>query len=246
VTSDAVIPHISLTQRTADALMAEIMAGTYGDEWLPSVRELSEHYGVSSLVVREALARLQARGALERRQGRRTRIVKPDHSAITAVLLFSAHRGEHSYDELRDCRAGLETKGAQLAARATRDDKEERLLPHLEGMRVAASEAEFNDHDLALHMAISELSGNRPIAIVLAALRDVMREMLDESYRRVHGRQGPRGIARALEIHEAIVAAILEGDDAGASSAMAEHFDFLQEQPEAAPVSPRKRAQAAR
>lgn len=227
MSAEGLIPHMSLTQRTADALMEEIIAGGFGDEELPSVRELSERYGVSSLVVREALARLQARGALDRRQGRRTRIVPPDPSAIAAVLRFSAHRGDHSYIELQDCRAGLETKSAELAARAERDDKAELLMPHIEGMRAAATEADFNDHDLALHIAISEVSGNRPIAFVLAALRDVMREMLDVSYRRVRGKHGPSGIAKALEIHELIVEAILAGDGAAASARMAEHFEFL-------------------
>jgi GntR family transcriptional regulator len=60
-----------LSVQVADALRAEILAGTYkpGDA-LPSERELRERFGVSGGTVRGALARLSAEGLTTSHQGR--------------------------------------------------------------------------------------------------------------------------------------------------------------------------------
>jgi len=231
VSSGSVIPHQTLTQRTADVLTSDIMVGAFGDtDSLPSVRELSDRYGVSSLVIRESLAHLQARGLLERRQGRRTKVVKPTHNAITAVLRFSALQGEPPLDELQDCREPLEIKAAELAARSDRTDKAELLEPILERMAKARSARAFNDNDLALHMTIAQLSGNSPIEMILAALSDVMREVLDVTYRRVATKAGSQGIEGAFALHDRVARAIIANDPEEARTAMSAHFSYSSEE----------------
>lgn len=223
-------PHPSLTQRTAEAIRAEILSMAGGEDgFLPSVRLLSERYGVSTLVVREALANLQAQGILERRQGRRTRIVNPDHTTISSVLRFSAHVQDLPVDELQQCRAGLETKAAELAALSARPDKAAVLQPIITAMTAAKSQDAFNKKDLELHMAIAELSGNRPIQMILAALRDVIREALDVTYSHVVDRSGAGGIQEALLLHEGIADAIVGSDPSQATLAMTRHFRYFLE-----------------
>ena len=225
--SATALGHRSLAERAADAIMGEILQGHLAAQGaLPSSRELARRYGVSVIVIREALAHLQARGALDRRQGRRTRVVPPNHSAISSVLRFSAHHEDLSVDELQACRAGLEIKAAELAAGARRDDKGDLLTPPLQAMRRARSERAFNDNDVELHLAVAELSGNRPIQLILAALREVTREVLDVTYGRVKAREGKAGIAHALELHERIVEAVLAGDAPAAAQAMRQHFEY--------------------
>lgn len=221
------IQHISLTERTVERLVADIMSNELGDsDSLPSARLLSDRYGVSVLVVREALAQLQAHGLLDKRQGRRTRVIRPDHSGISMILKFTAQLQDVGIRDLQECRAGLEVKAAELAARSDRSDKAELLDPILSAMSTAKTPGAFNEHDLALHLAIAELSGNRPIQMVLAALRDVIREALDVTYARVESRMGPRGISGALDVHVEIARAVLSGDPAAAAEAMNTHFRY--------------------
>lgn len=223
------IQHRSLTERTVEQLTSDIMANAFGDDVLPAARVLSERYGVSILVMRDALGQLQARGLLDKRQGRRTRVVRPDHTAVSAALGFAARFDGVGVDELHECRSALEVRAAELAAQSDRQDKAEVLGPILETMATATSASEFNERDLALHLAIAELSGNRPIRIILAALADVIREALDVTYATVHSRKGAEGIEVALELHAQVVDAVVAGDPAAASRAMTEHFRYWHE-----------------
>jgi DNA-binding FadR family transcriptional regulator len=231
VTSDStLIQHRSLTERTVERLVSDIMSNQLGeDDSLPSARELSDRYGVSVLVVREALSQLQAHGVLDKRQGRRTKVVRPDHTGISMVLKFATLALVETRD-LQECRAGLEVKAVELAALSPRQDKREVLDPILRAMREATTAAEFNEHDLALHLAIAELSGNRPIKIFLDALRDVIRDALNVTYASVERRMGPSGIVGALEVHIRIADAVLVGEADAARVAMSEHFSFWDEQ----------------
>ena len=219
--------HRSLAERTADAIVREILDGGFGaDGSLPPSRALAERYGVSVIVVREALAQLDARGALDRRQGRRVRVTNPDHRPISSVLRFSALRDEVPLQELLQCRSALEVQASRLAAQAS-GDREAALRPALDGMRRARGAKAFNDNDLAFHLALAELSGNRPIRLILAALREVIREALDLTYGRVRAHEGAAGLRQALEIHERVTSAVLAGDGDAAASAMGAHFDWL-------------------
>ncbi len=71
----------SKTERLIDILLQEIVAGLYPPNvCLPSERELSGRHEVSRITVRRALAALEKRGVLTRRQGRGTFVAvrRPD------------------------------------------------------------------------------------------------------------------------------------------------------------------------
>ena len=55
--------------------------------------------------------------------------------------------------------------------------------------------------------------------------------LLDVTYRRVASRSGGVGIRGAYEVHEAVARAIIAGDPAEASAAMAQHFAYSSEHP---------------
>ncbi|MGI5214638.1 winged helix-turn-helix domain-containing protein [Plantactinospora sp. CA-290183] len=65
------MPRISDRQRIAQDIRSKITSGEYkpGDK-LPSLRELTAHYGVSAEPVRSAILILQAEGLLEGHQGK--------------------------------------------------------------------------------------------------------------------------------------------------------------------------------
>ena len=72
------IPIESKTERLIAILLQEIGAGRYPEaSRLPSERELAGRHAVSRITIRRALAELEARGILTRRQGKGTFVGKP-------------------------------------------------------------------------------------------------------------------------------------------------------------------------
>jgi GntR family transcriptional regulator len=67
------MPRVSDRQRIAQDIRDKINSGEYapGDK-LPSLREMTAHYGVSAEPVRSALLILQAEGLIEGHQGKGT------------------------------------------------------------------------------------------------------------------------------------------------------------------------------
>ncbi|MET8083682.1 winged helix-turn-helix domain-containing protein [Micromonospora sp. NPDC005237] len=72
------MPRVSDRQRIAQDIRDKIRSGEYspGDK-LPSLREMTAHYGVSAEPVRSALLILQAEGLIEGHQGKGTYVAEP-------------------------------------------------------------------------------------------------------------------------------------------------------------------------
>jgi DNA-binding GntR family transcriptional regulator len=72
------MPRVSDRQRIAQDIRDKISSGEYapGDK-LPSLREMTAHYGVSAEPVRSALLILQAEGLIEGHQGKGTYVTDP-------------------------------------------------------------------------------------------------------------------------------------------------------------------------
>ncbi|MET8256200.1 winged helix-turn-helix domain-containing protein [Micromonospora sp. NPDC005205] len=71
------MPRVSDRQRIAQDIRDKIASGEYvpGDK-LPSLREMTAHYGVSAEPVRSALLILQAEGLIEGHQGKGTYVAE--------------------------------------------------------------------------------------------------------------------------------------------------------------------------
>ncbi|HEU4702936.1 MAG TPA: GntR family transcriptional regulator [Conexibacter sp.] len=223
------VVRTSLAEQAASAVLDLIRAdGLRAGDAIPSTRELAERFGVSVLVLREALAELAARGILRRHQGRESVVAVPADELVSAIMSFRAYVEGIEVDEFQSARASLEIKAAALAAeRPDADAKRARLAPPLDGMRAAVGGTAFNRHDLAFHMAIAELCDNRAIAMLMASLNDLVRTSLVTTYRRVSVAAGASGIAVAVRNHERIADAIVAGDPRAAARAMERHFAFV-------------------
>jgi GntR family transcriptional regulator, transcriptional repressor for pyruvate dehydrogenase complex len=222
------LQHASLADQASAAVLRMILEEGYreGDP-LPSVADLARRYGVSILVIREALASLAARGILQRRQGRESIVATPPSDIISSILRTRAHLEGISVDEFQACRAALEIQAAMHAATAgTPDDKRAALQPFIDGMRSAAKLEDFNRNDVDFHVAVATICGNRAILVLLEALNDLVREAVDVTYERVFRREGERGHTATIEFHERIASAIVDGDPEAATVAMAEHFEY--------------------
>ena len=197
----------SLMEGVAAELRTRINSGKLkpGDrlvEW-----SLASHMGISRAPVREALRQLEFEGLVASRP-RRGYIVR-DHSPAE---LF----------EIYDLRSLLEPTLAREAARHVNPKQLGEIFSALERMRVGAAANDVTAvvaADREFHAAIGRMA-NRPLtAQIFVMLNDQVRRftlLMNQSY---------TDLGVLIAEHEAIVAAIAEGDDERASSEMREHLE---------------------
>ena len=81
----------SLVEDVYEGLAQQILSAepTQDEAWLPKTAELSEQYGVSRTVVREAINRLESQGLIETRHGvgpaSRTSVAQARHGIAVAA-----------------------------------------------------------------------------------------------------------------------------------------------------------------
>ncbi|MDF1524554.1 MAG: GntR family transcriptional regulator [Trueperaceae bacterium] len=235
---------MSLPDAVSDRLAGRILDGelTAGDR-LPGERELAEQLGVSRIVVREALGRLQARGLIEIRPGVGAFVVPmPDHSVTEPLGLYIRRHGV-GHAHLFEVRRALEPQIAAAAARR-RDPRALATLTAIQ-RRTAAAAADlaratpspaddprddvqadealeaFAWADLAFHLHLAQASGNPLFELLLVPLVEPLLEV------RRAGARRPGAAERATSEHAAILEAVTAGDAMAAAAAMARHLDSV-------------------
>jgi DNA-binding FadR family transcriptional regulator len=239
---------VSLPDAVSDRLAGRILDGelTAGDR-LPGERELAEQLGVSRIVVREALGRLQARGLIEIRPGVGAFVVPmPDHSVTEPLGLYIRRHGV-GHAHLFEVRRALEPQIAAAAARR-RDPRALAALAATQRRTAAAAanlaratpsardgareDAHADAHaeealeafawaDLAFHLHLAQASGNPLFELLLVPLVEPLLEV------RRAGARRPGAAARATAEHAAILEAVAAGDATAAGAAMARHLDSV-------------------
>ena len=238
---------MSLPDAVSDRLAGRILDGelTAGDR-LPGERELAEQLGVSRIVVRESLGRLQARGLIEIRPGVGAFVVPmPDHSVTEPLGLYIRRHGV-GHVHLFEVRRALEPQIAAAAARR-HDPRALALLAATQRRTAAAAadlarastepndgahahddEARLDEHleafawaDLSFHVHLAQASGNPLFELLLLPLVEPLLEV------RRAGARRPGAADRATAEHAAILAAVVAGDPASAAAAMAHHLDSV-------------------
>ena len=214
----------SLADQVAEALVDLILAeGLTDGDSLPSTAELSERFGVSRTVVREAIAALAGRGVLSRSQGRECVVATPGTEDLTRLLQFRIRRDEVELHDILDTRLALETMAARLAAqRATAQDKRV-LAERLEELATARNEPAFHQADILLHRGIAEASGNPLLVLILDTLVDFLRAVRLQATRNRKSRG--ESLEPVVEQHRRIVRAVTAGKAAAAEAAMREHIE---------------------
>lgn len=208
-----------------DELVDAIVSGRLapGDA-LPPEGPLSEQFGVSRTVVRESVKRIEEKGLVTIARGRGTE-VRPmtawntmDRVVLTALIKHDETLG--ILDELSVVRAQLESVMAAEAAQRRSDEQIAELDRAMQRMREStADEDVFRAADVAFHETVMELSRNRLAGNIARTLMD---HALESS--RYHGVDTPDAFAVTLREHEAVHAAISEGDPVRAQDAMNNHI----------------------
>ncbi|MEV5972095.1 GntR family transcriptional regulator [Streptomyces sp. NPDC051921] len=190
----------SLVDSVVEQLRAQLAEGEWavGDR-IPTEHELAQLLGVGRNTVREAVRVLVHSGLLESRQGNGTFVRSTADPA--AVLQGVRHAGARDVLELR---AALEAEAARLAA-VRRDTHD--LLRLRAALATLREEGDRDaDADLAFHLAVVEATHN-------TAFREVYRFFSTQVHEVLVDGLGDRAMPPVdIDLHEAVVVAIENGD----------------------------------
>ena len=212
----------TLPHRVATFLGREIESGDLSPGTrLPTEQELSEKFGVSRNVVREAIAQLRADGMIEARQGIGAFVLAPEQRAAIRIDREALKIGDNM-ERLFELRRILEVESAVLAA-------ERRTETHLAAIKTAldrmSGEERWQDGsieaDLLFHREIARATGNGYIHTFISFICEQIRQTIH--YARLTNPLHDLvevNVAEHVRIYEMLVA----GDPLGAGEAMRRHI----------------------
>ena len=213
-----------LSDQVAEQLATEIKQGRLlpGDK-LPTEARLSQQFGVSRTVVREAVARLKSLGLVDSRQGSGA-FVNPQPPF--KPLHFEARHAasQEAVIQMVEVRRALESEVAVLAAQRCTPQNFQRISQAVQALD-AAVQAGGNGvaEDVQFHRAIAEAAGNPFLIQTL----DYLGQFLHGATQVTRANEARRSdfAAQVQAEHRAIVQAIKTGNALAARQAAAAHMD---------------------
>jgi GntR family transcriptional regulator, transcriptional repressor for pyruvate dehydrogenase complex len=216
----------SLVAQLSDALRKGIQSGSYspGDK-LPSTAQLTQEYGVSRTVVREAIAALRSDGLVDPRHGAGVFVLKAE--SLAPLQFQDVHHARVSSTlELLELRTAVEVEAAGLAATRRSPAQEENILnKHNEMQKAIAKEEPTSLADFALHLAIAEATNNPRFREFLEMIgsNSIPRTAIE-----IDSQVAPSYLQLIADEHARIVSAISDGDSNAAREAMRHHLQGSQ------------------
>jgi GntR family transcriptional repressor for pyruvate dehydrogenase complex len=212
-----------LTDKLASLLMQRIESGDLGpDQRLPTEQKLSEQFGVSRTVVREAVSRLKSIGLLTSRQGAGV-FVAPRHQARALAFDPTVLSSMESVLQVVEVRRGLEAEVAALAAQRITPDKANAIataLAHLEACPPHGREGV--EADLQFHRSIARATDNPHYERLLGFLEQYQREAMRVT--RTNESLDSEYLVQVRDEHRAIAEAVMRGDPTAARHAAMRHM----------------------
>jgi GntR family transcriptional repressor for pyruvate dehydrogenase complex len=205
----------------ADQLVTAIALGEYVEgQRLPPERELASLVGVSRQSVRDAIHQLAAAGYVEIRKGRSggtfvTASWRPESPERVRRTL--APRWEE-FEDLFELRQSVETMIARKAALRHDAEDASRLPAVVAAYRDAPDREASRAADQALHAAVARATHSAALESFSGSLRSQISLGFQAEPYSAELRN------RALQQHEALVAAILRRDEQAAGDIAQEHF----------------------
>ncbi len=189
-----------------------------------SEKELSELFGVSRMVIREALSALQANGILEVRHGSGIYLKNVDE-LFKADLNFLA--GRKNILNILELRMGVEAEAASLAAMRSTEEEQEGfrlILADMYDEVVKGGGASETDYRFHLHLAQAT---HNPVYVKV--FNDIIAanfyEVLKSSHDLFSRTFGPRLVI--VKEHEEILGHIVNRQPAKARDAMRDHLESV-------------------
>lgn len=219
-----------LSERVVADLRTRLGGGEFAPgQKLPTESRLTEMFGVSRTVIREAIATLAADGLVEARQGAGVFVIERPARAFAAISSESGMSISNALNVL-EVRMGIEIESAGLAAMRRNGAQEAKIREaFLEFERLLALGQPTGKTDFAFHRAIAVATNNPFYVEVLDALGtrtipcDVTSPWGTDS---VLTKEYQQGLQRE---HHVILRAISRGDPEAARAGMRAHLSASQE-----------------
>jgi GntR family transcriptional repressor for pyruvate dehydrogenase complex len=229
-----------LYERVVEKVMELISSGAWKPGYrLPPERELSEAFGVSRTVVREAVKALEARGVLESTTGSGVSVRLADFNMVSRSLQTYMQLSRQVDFEIRlnEVRRVLEVEMVALAAGRITPEQRAQLRQICQQMRASGNTAkQMAELDFRLHVTLAEATQNELFKVLLAPLINQLRDQIILTWE-----DFPRPVNLVFDQHEAIVAAVESGDSETARQAMIKHLAFSREVLEDISKSPKEK-----
>lgn len=212
----------------AERIAAAISRGDLrpGDP-LPSETRLSETFGVSRPVAREAIRDLVGLGIVQVQQGKVARVSSLGAAPLDKFYGLVARSGGESLREANELRRVIEPGVARLAAERRAPEGLVAIASSLERMSAAVQNAvAFTAADVGFHEGVALATGNRLVLIQIRGLRPIIQQVSEAFTNR--GRE-PSDWQATYERHARIARAIETGDADAAAVAMSAQFDRADE-----------------
>lgn len=208
----APLARLSAAEAVFNTIRQDIESGRLAvGSKLSSEATLSQQYGVSRSVIREALRSCTALGLTVTKTGKGTFVVA-DKVANDLTL------GQYSARDLTEARPHIEVPAAGLAAERRSAEELETLRDLAAAMATETDPESWVSLDSSFHAAIAQASGNKVFASVVADIRGALAHQ-SETLNMVADRQHASDIE-----HQQILAAIEAGSGEDARAAMAQHL----------------------
>jgi DNA-binding FadR family transcriptional regulator len=213
-------PHLSTL--VASSISREIAQGRLkpGDQ-LPTEQALSQTFGVSRNVVREAIARLRSEGRVWSQQGRGAFVADVQNTTVLTIDHDSLNDAD-AFKNLFEIRGILEVEIAAIAARRRTEADIAAMTQALATMAAAPyGSVTWLRTDLEFHRTVAGATQNAYMAPFLMFASERVRDSILASG---HQQRSDDLASITLGEHQRILDAIASGDADGARLAMAEHL----------------------
>lgn len=212
-----------LADLVTDQLKQSLFNGEYEEgERLPSEHELMEIFGVSRVVVREAIRNLEKAGLLQIKRGPAggAFVCPMNHDAISSLVRDSLRLNGTSVAEIMEVRLQMEPVVAGLAARRRTLDDIKILEKHIENMPKVNSGDKYAAWNVDFHRLVAKASHNSMYELLMNILMDITQDLILKI-------RPSRRIVHDTTSHPAILEKIKQGDMEGAEQIFRKHLEDI-------------------
>ncbi|MFE7712069.1 FadR/GntR family transcriptional regulator [Streptomyces sp. NPDC057486] len=196
---------------------------------LPTEKDLADEVRMSRTVVREAVKILSALGRLSVQKGRGIYVAEPDAPSWREPFSQFLPADVRQVEELFEFRLHVETIAAQLAAQRAAPVQVKVIREAAKQSAEAAERSDleaFTRADEDFHGGIGAAASNMFFASSVDSVRRLLRQVSAIGLAGVAG----GSLTAAADQHQAIAEAISSGDEALATTLMAQHIDTTKHQ----------------
>jgi GntR family transcriptional repressor for pyruvate dehydrogenase complex len=211
----------SLSDKVAELIKASIINGDYQDgDALPKENDMASQFGVSRIVIREALKDLKTRGLIEIRRGPKggPYVCQPGSLSLGEHFEDMIRLRRMTIDQFYEVRLLVEPEVLRLVVKNISDAQIRELKKIVQMADTMEDNLRIKENNLNFHRRLGELSGNPFYAMLLNSFMDFMDgfiTIIKPSNFNLHEDD---------QSHQEIVDAIAEGDEMKACTLTRAHL----------------------